>query len=225
MTLEILSKIREPFKIKEVESLYPFKYEESMNSVLLQELARFNKLIEIIKSSLNILLQTLEGKFVTNSEMEALKAAILSNSIPDKWAKNSYSSRKPLLSYVKDLQDRLNMLEEWIQKGKPAVFWISGFFFTQSFLTGVKQNFARRNKYPIDQIEFKFEVLKYSDEKRANEEPPEIGVFLRGLYLEGASWDDHKGSLCESKHGEIHVPVPIINFIPVYLDNEDGDKS
>ena len=138
MTLEILSKIREPFKIKEVESLYPFKYEESMNSVLLQELARFNKLIEIIKSSLNILLQTLEGKFVTNSEMEALKAAILSNSIPDKWAKNSYSSRKPLLSYVKDLQDRLNMLEEWIQKGKPAVFWISGFFFTQSFLTGVK---------------------------------------------------------------------------------------
>ena len=109
-----------------------------MNSVLLQELARFNKLIEVIRSSLNTLLKTLEGKFVTTTEMELLKASILSNSIPALWAKNSYSSRKPLLSYVQDLQERLNMLDEWIKKGKPKVFWISGFFFTQSFLTGVK---------------------------------------------------------------------------------------
>jgi hypothetical protein len=35
MAREILIQIREPFKIKEVEKKYPFKYEESMNSVLL----------------------------------------------------------------------------------------------------------------------------------------------------------------------------------------------
>jgi len=35
MILEILSLIREPFKLLEVEKKYPFKYEESMNSVLL----------------------------------------------------------------------------------------------------------------------------------------------------------------------------------------------
>lgn len=35
MTEDILSTIREPFKIKEVERKYPFTYEESMNSVLL----------------------------------------------------------------------------------------------------------------------------------------------------------------------------------------------
>ena len=73
MTVDILSKIREPFKIKEVEALYPFSYEESMNSVLLQELARYNKLIEVVKSSLSTLLKTLAGKFVTTSEMEQLK--------------------------------------------------------------------------------------------------------------------------------------------------------
>jgi dynein heavy chain len=103
MTKEILLKIREPFKIKEVEALYPFSYEESMNSVLLQELARYNKLIEVVKGSLNTLLKTLEGKFVTTADIEALKASILSNSIPEKWQKASYQSRKPLLSYVHDL--------------------------------------------------------------------------------------------------------------------------
>lgn len=35
MTNDILGQIREPFKIKEIEKKFPFKYEESMNSVLL----------------------------------------------------------------------------------------------------------------------------------------------------------------------------------------------
>ena len=87
---------------------------------------------------------------MTTAEIEALKASILSNSIPERWKKASYQSRKPLLSYVADIQLRLKMLDEWIAHGKPNVFWISGFFFTQSFLTGIKQNFARKFNYPID---------------------------------------------------------------------------
>lgn len=67
MTETILDGIREPFKIKEVERKYPFKYEESMNGVLLQELARYNMLIVQIKTSLNTLLKTLEGQIVSTA--------------------------------------------------------------------------------------------------------------------------------------------------------------
>jgi len=113
------------------------------------------------------------------------------------------------------------MLEEWIKHGKPSVFWISGFFFTQSFLTGIKQNFARNFKYPIDQIDFKFEVLKYADAERAEKNPPQFGCLLKGLYLEGASWNDDSGTLMESRKGEMHISMPIINFVPVLLTKQD----
>lgn len=79
------------------------------------------------------------------------------------------------------------MLDDWISHGQPSCFWISGFFFTQSFLTGVKQNFARKYRYPIDKVVFTFHVLKYEDDTT---KAPQNGCLVKGLFLEGAGWDN-----------------------------------
>jgi dynein heavy chain len=64
MIENVREQIRHPFKINEVTKKFPFKHEESMNSVLVQELARYNGLIEVIHASLETLELTLEGKLV-----------------------------------------------------------------------------------------------------------------------------------------------------------------
>jgi dynein heavy chain len=103
---------------------------------------------------------------------------------------------KPLAGYLEDLYARLKMLQTWYEDGVPNVFWISGFYFTQSFMTAASQNFARRSKMPIDEVTFDFEVLGMDAE--AYPKGPADGVYIMGMFIEGCSFDPEKKVLCES---------------------------
>lgn len=66
----------------------------------------------------------------------------------------------------------------------------------QAFMTGAKQNFARKYKIPIDQIDFDFVVM---DKPGDCQTPPEDGVYCRGLFLDGCKWDPVEHVLAESE--------------------------
>ncbi|PNH03664.1 Dynein heavy chain 7, axonemal [Tetrabaena socialis] len=212
MVEDILKRLPHTFDIEKAQAKYPVRYEESLNQVLCQEMLRYNRLLDIIRSSLLNLSKALSGLQVLSSELDTVLRSMALGQVPALWHGKSFPSLKPLASYVSDLLARLDMLQSWYDHGPPSVFWLSGFFFTPSFTTAALQNYARKHTLPIDTVGFDFVMM--GTDPSTYETPPEDGVYVHGLFLEGCAWDASERQLCESRPKVLFENAPIIWLQP-----------
>jgi len=216
LSQDILTRLPDNFNMESVQNEFPVIYEESMNTVLRQELIKFNRLITVIRATLKDLQKAIQGTIVMNDNLENIFVSMQNGRTPGAWLSKSYPSLKPLGGYVADLLARLKFFQDWIDDGRaPNVFWISGFYFTQSFLTGAMQNYARKLKEPIDTFWFEFEVLRFETD---NGTRPEDGVFVGGLFIEGARWGRKEHVIVESRPKVLFEPLPLIWFRPAKMN-------
>lgn len=125
----VQGKTPELFDIEEISKKYPTLYEESMNTVLVQELIRYNRLLKVMQESLVNLQKGLKGLVVLSEELEKISNSLYDNQVPASWADKGFLSLKPLSSWTTDLNERILFLTNWIDNGTPKVFWISGNLF------------------------------------------------------------------------------------------------
>ena len=192
------------------EGRYPTDYFESMNTVLTQELGRFNVLLAVVRNTLTDLQKAVKGLILMSAELEAVGRAMYDGKVPAAWLKRSFPSLKPLGGYVRELLDRVAFFQGWLDGGPPPCFPLYAFFFTQAFLTASKQNFARKHKVEIDKVDFDFYVV---DEADAGAKP-EDGVYVSGFFLDGAGWDPARRVLCESAPKVLFAKAPTLWLRP-----------
>lgn len=209
---ELEEKVPAAWNLEDIMNKYPVMYEESMNTVLQQEVVRYNGLLDQIKNTLVSLRKAIKGLVVMDDSLEKMFNSMFDNRVPDNWTGKAYPSLKPLSAWVIDLLERVKFIQEWIDSGVPPIFWISGFFFPQAFLTGSLQNFARKYTISIDTIQFDFEVIKTKWEDIT--ERPADGCYIRGLFVEAAIWDYDNMQLAESRPKELYTEMAAIWLKP-----------
>ena len=123
-------------------------------NAFLQECEYMNILIRAIVSSLQEIELAFRGELTMTEKMEQLMAAIFINTVPAPWAKLGYPSTRGLGSWLDNLKQRLDQLNAWKDDPvkKPPVTFLNRLFNPQSFLTAIKQVYARENMVELNQL-------------------------------------------------------------------------
>jgi len=108
---DILSKLPKNFDVEIASIKYPVMYNESMNTVLVQEMERFNILLSVIRKSLQDLIKAIRGAIVMTPELETVALSLSVAKYPIFWSKFSYPSLKSLGGYITNFVERLNFLQ------------------------------------------------------------------------------------------------------------------
>jgi len=75
---------------------------------------------------------------------------------------------------------------------------------------------------PIDTVSFDFQVVDHLSVATCTS-GPEDGCYIRGLYMEGARWDDKEHLLAESHPKELYIEFPITWLKPVQNRKKPDD--
>jgi len=194
----------------------------SLGTFLLIEMGKFNRLLAAMQKSLTELQRAIKGLVVMSADLDKMYTCFLYQKVPHQWTAVAYPSLKPLAAWVKDLVDRVSFLHHWLITGPPNAYWLSGFFFPQGFLTAALQTHARRTHIPIDTLTFRTEVTDLVGPEHATAAPAS-GVYIYGLFMEGATWDRFARCVTESRPGELFSPTPVIWLEPT-ASSPDRDQ-
>lgn len=184
----------------------------ALNIVLFQEILRYNSMLNKVRASLSLLKKGIKGLVVMTSELDEIFNYLYDGRVPPAWLK-TYPSLKALAGWMRDLVQRIEQLKDWAQGSQPKVFWLAGFTFPTGFLTAVMQNAARKLNVSIDTLMWDFGIINVAEKDIV--QGPKDGVYISGLFLEGAGWDFDKNCLSEPRPMQLLVDMPVLHLRPI----------
>lgn len=130
----------------------------ALNTVLLQELARYNNLLKLMRDSLVNLVSSIRGEAVMSQQSEDMFSALMYGKVPTIFL-DCLPSTKTLAGWKAEFERRIKFFSSWASGITPSVFWLGAFSFPSGFLTALKQSFAREQSIPVDEIVFDFVIM------------------------------------------------------------------
>ncbi|KAK5935878.1 hypothetical protein CgunFtcFv8_021195 [Champsocephalus gunnari] len=174
---------------------------QPMNIFLRQEVERMQRVIGLVRSMLTDLKLAIDGTIIMSEDLRDALDCMFDARVPRLWLRPSWPSAS-LGFWFSELLERSLQLRGWISTGRPDTFWLTGFFNPQGFLTAMRQETTRSNLtrgWALDTVTLSNNVTRMMKEDVVAPPPEEVGgVYIYGLFLDGAGWDRRGTKLCEA---------------------------
>ena len=177
------------------------------NVVLWQEIERINVVIKLVRLTLKNLKLAVAGTIIMGADLVEALDNLYDARPPPRWVAKSWHSPTSGLWFASFLA-RCELLRNWMDKGKPGSFWLTGFFNPNGFLTATLQDVARKHQgWALDEVVMYSEVTK-NDAKDVRAGPEE-GVYVHGLWIDGAGWDKKRICLVDQAPKTLFYELPV----------------
>ena len=123
--LNKLPQLYSPFEVKA--ALEKLGGPQPMNIFLKQEIDRMQRILKLIKTTLIDLGMAIEGTIIMDDYLKEVLDCMFDAKVPARWTKISWSS-STLGFWFTELIQRDTQFKTWCNKGRPKVFWMTGFF-------------------------------------------------------------------------------------------------
>jgi dynein heavy chain len=209
---DILEKLPKPFDTFQIRNEIGIGASPSQ-VVLMQELDRFNFLLEKMSSSLQTLQKALVGEVGMSPELEDVLNALFGASIPPIWRRFAPATKMMLANWMSHFQRRFKQYNGWVKDGEPKCMWLSGMHIPETYLAALVQQCCRTKGWALDRSTLYTKTTKMKDESEVSSKP-EFGAYVQGLFLEGAAWDEEEMCLRKQDPKVLVVPLPITQIVP-----------
>ena len=181
----------------------------SMVIFLEQEKNRMQIVVSLVRMTLSNLILAIDGTIIMSDSLRDALDNMFDARVPSAWQAVSWMSSSLGFWYT-ELLLRQQQFYSWIFDGRPSTFWMTGFFNPNGFITAMRQEITRNHKgWALDAVVCSNEVTKIATREEVKEAPKE-GVYVYGLFLDGAGWNRGHAELTEQHPKVLYVPLPII---------------
>ncbi|XP_041823849.1 dynein heavy chain 5, axonemal [Melanotaenia boesemani] len=200
---------------------------QPMNIFLRQEVDRMQRVISSVRSTLIDLQLAIDGTIIMSEDLRNALDCMFDARVPRLWLRLSWPSAT-LGFWFSELLERNQQLSAWISTGRPNQFWLTGFFNPQGFLTAMRQETTRSNLsrgWALDTVTLSNDVTKMMKEDVMAPPPEDVGgVYIYGLFLDGAGWDRRGARLTEAPPKVLFTALPVVHIYAISSANMADSK-